>query len=129
MSVFSFDTSQMPLVVVEYPDNVAVGDYYALFARYRELCALHQRIAWVVDFRRFNPLTATPEMRKKAAECFAASRDVLQRSTVCEARVVDNLTARGVLIGFDWLTGTKWPTKNFGTREAAERWCREQLTR
>lgn len=129
MATFTFDLSQTPLIVAEYPDDVGVGDYYALFARYRELCAQHHRIAWVVDFRRFNPLKATPEMRKMAAECFAESRDALMRSTVCEARVVDNLTARSVLIAFDWLTGTKWPTKNFSTREAAERWCREQLLR
>jgi hypothetical protein len=126
---FTFDLSQVPLIIVDYPDTVGMGDYYALFARYRELCAQHQRVAWLVDFRRFNPLGGTPELRKQAAECFAESRDAIMRSTVCEARVVDNLAARSVLIAFDWLTGTKWPTKNFSTREAAERWCREQLLR
>jgi hypothetical protein len=128
MAAFTFDLSQTPLIVVEYPDDVRAHDYDVLFAQYRVLCDAHQRIAWIVDFRRVNPLSATPELRKKAADCFAESRDVLQRSTVCEARVVDNLAARAVLIAFDWLTGTKWPTKNFGTRAAAERWCREQLS-
>jgi hypothetical protein len=129
MSTFNFDMSQAPMIVVEYPDSFLIEDYYTLFARYRDLCAQHERIAWVIDFRRFNPVTAPPEFRKQAAACFAESREVLIRSTVCEARVVDNLAARSVLIAFDWLTGTKWPTKNVGHREAAERWCRDQLLR
>lgn len=128
MSDFRFDLSQVPLIVVEYPDTIDETYYRALFSRYRELCGMYDRIAWLIDFRRYNPIGATTAMKKKAAECFAESRDVLLRSTVCEARVVDNIAARAVAIAFDTLTGTKWPTKNFGTRDAAERWAREQLT-
>lgn len=129
MSRFTFDVSALPLIVVGYPDNVTVDDYYGLFEEYRALCAVHPRIAWLIDFRRFNPLSGTVELRKAAAACFAASKDVLLKSTVCEARLVESTAARGVLIGFDWLTGTKWPTRNFGKRDSAERWCNEQLLR
>ncbi len=55
-------------------------------------------------------------MRKAAAACFATHKDVLLRSTVGEARIVESTAARGVLIGFDWLTGTKWRTRNFAKR-------------
>jgi hypothetical protein len=127
MSDFHIDLSQAPLIVVEYPDVVDETYFRALFGRYRELCGQYNRIAWLIDFRHYNPIGAPPAVRKKAADCFAESRDVLLRSTVCEARVVNNIATRAVAIAFDTLTGTKWPTKNFGTREAAERWCREQL--
>jgi hypothetical protein len=129
MSAFKFDLSQAPLIVVEYPEDVEVTYYRTLFSRYRELCAIHPRIAWIVDTHLTNPLRATPEMRRMAAACFAESRDVLMRSTVCEARIVPNIATRSVVIAFDALTGTKWPTKNFGTRDAAERWCREQMAK
>jgi len=129
MRHFEIDDTAAPLIVVSYPDHVTVEDYHGLFERYRALCGVHARIAWLVDFRRFNPLSGTAELRKAAAACFAASKDVLLKSTVCEARIVENTAARGVLIGFDWLTGTKWPTRNFGKRDSAERWCHEQLLR
>ena len=129
MAEFAIDVSRLPLVVIDYPDEFTIDDYRAVFLRYRALSLAHPRIAWLVDFRGFNPLLASPELRKAAAVCFAESKDVLMKVSVCEARVVDSVAARGVLIGFDWLTGTKWPTKNFGRFEAAERWCLEELAR
>jgi hypothetical protein len=129
MSGFRFDLSQVPLVVVEYPDTIDETYYRVLFARYRELCAIHPRIAWLIDTQRTNPIVVTPRLRRVTAECFAESREALMRSTVCEARVVPNIAVRAVVVAFDTVTGTKWPTKNFSTRDAAERWCREQLAR
>ncbi|HEY1098550.1 MAG TPA: hypothetical protein VGF99_06465 [Myxococcota bacterium] len=129
MAEFQLDLSGLPVVVVGYPDRVSVDEYRALFTRYRDLCREHSRIAWLIDFRRYNPVLVTPDVRRAAADCFAEFKEDLLRSTVCEARVVDSVAARGVLIGFDWLTGTKWPTKNFGRRESAERWCADMLAR
>ena len=129
MYPFAIDDTAAPLIVVSYPDHVSVNDYYGLFERYRVLCGQHARITWLIDLRRFNPLSGTPEMRRTAATCFAAAKEVLLKSTVCEARIVEGTAARRMLIGFDWLTGTKWPTRNFGRRDSAQRWCSEQLLR
>ena len=103
--------------------------YRNLFDRYCELAAVHSRIAWIIDFRPFDPLASSPENRRAAADCFVEARDALQKNTVCEARVVDNSAARSALIGFDWLTGITWPTRNFAHRHSAERWCLEELAR
>lgn len=44
MSVFEIDDSAAPLIVVGFPDDFSIEEYYGLFARYRSLCEVHPRI-------------------------------------------------------------------------------------
>ncbi|MCA9640430.1 MAG: hypothetical protein KC492_07020, partial [Myxococcales bacterium] len=110
---FAVDSRNAPLVVVSFPASLSVEHYRRLFEHYAELAEKHSRIAWLIEFRAFDPVTAPAAVRRASAEIFAEYRDQLMRSTVCEARVVENTLSRGVLTAFDWLTGSKWPTRNF----------------
>jgi hypothetical protein len=121
------DSSRLPVVLVTFPEAFSHDEYVALFERYAELCRQHDRIAWVIDFQRFDPVRAPQDLRRAAADVFATYKSQLIRSTVCEARVVQNTASRGILTAFDWLTGKKWPTQNFATRAAAECWAAERL--
>ena len=119
---FVVDSRAAPLVVVTYPEQASAGDYEALFAHYAELCRSHRQIAWLIEFRAFDPVTASAAVRQRSADVFARYRDRLRRSTVCEARVVDSAASRGVLTAFDWLTGAKWPTRQFSSYGEAAVW-------
>ena len=121
------DDSRAPLVFVVYEREVDEGDYELAMARYRELSRQHSRIGYVIDFRRFDPVFASPIVRSKAARLFADNVAVLARSTVCEARVVANPISRGVLVAFDWITPPKWPTENVATMEEALAFVRRYL--
>ncbi len=127
MAVIEVDDGHMPLVVETYPEAFSQEEYEALFERYAELCRQHDRIAWLIDFQRFDPVRAPPDLRRAAANVFAQYRDQLLRSTVCEARMVQNTASWGILTAFDWLTGKKWPTRNFATLASAELWVQERL--
>lgn len=121
------DDSCAPLVFVVYEREVDERDYVGAMARYRELSEQHARVGYVIDFRRFDPVFASPIMRSKAARVFADNVAVLARSTVCEARIVANPVSRGVLVAFDWITPPKWPTENVGTAEEALAFVRRYL--
>jgi hypothetical protein len=121
------DETRAPLILVTYPDQPTPDDMRELFAQYADLSRRHEKVAYLIDFRAFNPISAPASHRKVAADLFAEYRAVLQASTVCEARVVESGFARGVLTAFDWLTGAKWPCANFGTMQRAEAWIESHL--
>ncbi|APR87730.1 hypothetical protein A7982_13079 [Minicystis rosea] len=127
MHDFRIDESSWPLVVVTYPEATTGSQYRALFERYVELSKRGDKIGYLIDMRKFNPITAPAALRKIAADTFAEHRDVLVRATICEARVVESPVTRGVLTAFDWLTGQKWPCHNFTSMDEAERWVRARL--
>lgn len=124
---FTIDTTLLPVVVVTYPDTVTADDYRQLFEHYAILCEAHPRLAWLIDFQAFDPLGAPAPLRRAAADCFAQYRDPLLRVSICEARVARGTLSRGVLTAFDWLTGAKWPTRNFETRAEADRWIADHV--
>lgn len=121
---FVVDARDCPLIVVTYPDSVDLEAYETLFKEYARLAAAHDRLAWLIDFRAFNPITAPARVRYASAEVFARYRERLLPSTLCEARIVESMLARGVLTAFDWITGGKWPTENFKCQEDAMRWIK-----
>ncbi|MFW5876087.1 MAG: hypothetical protein ACOCXM_05075 [Myxococcota bacterium] len=123
---FEVSTEKWPVVVVRYPKSVPEGGYKVLFEKYRELAAHGEKIAWLIDFLEFDPVWAPAKVRKEVADLFAEHREILLECTLAEARVVVNPLSRGVLTAFDWLTGHKWPTRNFATFEQAEAWIAEQ---
>jgi hypothetical protein len=127
MTRVDVDESRAPLIVVTYPPAVTEQEFRDLFARYVELSRRLPRVAYLIDFRHFNPLFVSPRQRQEAAQLFAENRHTLTHATVCEARVVASPVARGILTAFDWLTGSKWPCRNFETFAEAERWIAEQL--
>jgi len=126
---FEIDASKLPVVVVTFPPTVSAEAYQELFAQYGELSRKHPRMAWLIDFQSFNPVSAPAPVRRAAADCFSHYRAQLIPVSICEARVVQSLGARGVLTAFDWLTGAKWPTRNFESRLEAERWIDLQIVR
>lgn len=121
------DESQWPLVVVTFPPSITIEGYRALFQQYVAMSRRGDKIGYLIDMRKFNPLTAPAAHRKAAADTFAENRDVLVKATVCEARVVGNSLTSGVLTAFDWLTGQKWPCANFTSMTEAERWVSARL--
>lgn len=129
LSAFRIDESTAPVIRVIFPDVVTLPAYEKLFDEYMRLCDLYPRVGWLIDMRSFNPVTAPAPIRKAAADVFARGRAKLLQSTVCEARVVESAAVRGVLMAFDWLTGSKWPVKNVATVKDAEAWIAEQLRR
>ena len=126
-NAFVIDVSRAPIIEVRYPPLVTIESYSALFDHYVELCRTYSGIAWLIDMRDFNPETATPAVRRAAADVFARAKRELSASTLCEARFTESAAVLGVLTAFDWLTAGKWPCKNFGTREAAEAWLNEMV--
>ncbi len=121
---FVVDARECPLIVVTFPAAVELEAYEKVFEEYARLADAHRNLAWLIDFRAFNPITAPAKVRYASAEVFARYRDRLLPSTLCEARVVESMLARGVLTAFDWITGTKWPTDNFKRQDDAMRWIR-----
>ncbi|MGE0326952.1 MAG: hypothetical protein AB7K71_29785 [Polyangiaceae bacterium] len=121
---FVLDARRCPLVVVTFPGSVEIEAYEALFEQYARLAAAHTNLAWLIDFRHFNPITAPARVRYASAEVFARYRERLLPSTLCEARVVESMLGRGVLTAFDWITGAKWPTDNFKRHDDAMRWIK-----
>ncbi|MCA9627873.1 MAG: hypothetical protein KC766_09410 [Myxococcales bacterium] len=119
---FVVDGRKCPLIVVTFPDWADLAAYEALFEEYARLAEAHRDLAWLIDFRAFNPITAPSPVRYASAEVFARYRDRLLASTLCEARVVESMLGRGVLTAFDWITGRKWPTENFKRQDDAMRW-------
>ncbi|MCA9627872.1 MAG: hypothetical protein KC766_09405 [Myxococcales bacterium] len=124
---FAVDSREAPLVVVTFPTEASTPQYELLFEHYAELCQKHSRIAWLIEFRGFDPVKAPASVRRQSAQIFARHRERLQRSTVCEARVVESTVSRGVLTAFDWLTGSKWPTRQFASFSEAAAWARKML--
>lgn len=127
MEDFQVDESRWPLVVVTFPSVVTIEMYRALFQQYATLSFRGDKIGYLIDMRRFNPVTAPASLRKAAADVFAANREVLIKATACEARVVESTLTSGILTAFDWLTGQKWPCANFTTKPDAERWALAKL--
>ncbi|MCA9640429.1 MAG: hypothetical protein KC492_07015 [Myxococcales bacterium] len=121
---FVVDARKCPLIIVTYPGSVDLEAYEVLFEEYARLAAAHQHLAWLIDFRSFNPITAPARVRYASADVFARYRERLLPSTLCEARVVESMLGRGVLTAFDWITGSKWPTENFKREDDAMRWIK-----
>jgi len=124
---FEIDESQRPIIVVTFPAMVSPEAYKELFRQYVSISNRGEKVGYVIDMRRFNPIAAPAAMRRLAAETFAAARPHLVKVTVCEARVVSSAITRGVLTAFDWLTGSKWPCRNSTSMSDADRWVREQM--
>jgi hypothetical protein len=123
------DDSRAPVIVVTYPDAPTIDDFRAAFEKYRAISERHPRVAYLVDFRRFDPVTAPAATRKEAAKVFERYRPILARVTVCEARVVENVLSRGIVTAFDWITPQKWPCANFARATEAEAWIAKQLAK
>jgi len=126
---FRVDESRWPIVVVTFPATVTIEEYRQLFNEYDRISARGERVGYVIDMRLFNPFKVNAAVRKQAAQTFDAHRDVLMKVTVCEARALASPLTAGVLTAFDWLTGQKWPCKNFTSMEDAERWVSAMMDR
>lgn len=123
----SIDDSRWPMVDVQYEGPLGEQDYRDAFVRYAELARRGEKIVWLIDMRRFDPLSVDASARKAAAAVFEQHRDVLIPVSVAEARIIESFVTRNVLTAFDWLTASnKWPCQQFATKGGAETWLRDR---
>lgn len=123
----TIDDARWPLVDVEFVGNVSKDDYRSAFARYAELAERGDKVVWLIDMRRFDPLSVDASTRRAAADVFELHRDALISVSVAEARIIESFVTRNVLTAFDWLTGgNKWPCEQFATQAGAETWLRDR---
>jgi hypothetical protein len=121
------DDARWPLVDVHFIGTVSTEDYRSAFARYAELAKRGDKIVWLIDMRRFDPLSVDASTRRAAADVFAEHRDALMSVSIAEARIIESFVTRNVLTAFDWLTGgNKWPCEQFATHHGAETWLRDR---
>ncbi len=121
------DDARWPLIDVHFEGSVAKDDYRSAFARYAELAQRGEKLVWLIDMRRFDPLTVDAATRKAAADVFELHRDALMSVSIAEARIIESFVTRNVLTAFDWLTGAnKWPCQQFATKAGAETWLRDR---
>ena len=123
------DSSERPIVLVRYPAVFDATAYRHLFEHYAKLAESGEPICWLIDFKAFNPVSASASLRKEAAAVFEQYVQVLAPVSVCEARVVGSGVARGVLTAFDWLTGSKWPVCNVASFGEAYRFIEGELAK
>jgi hypothetical protein len=123
------DDSRIPLVRVTFPDNVPLEELHSLFARYELLSRRHPRVAYLIDFTRYNPVLAPNDVRKTLSDLFVRHRETLLPVTVCEARIVPSMVVRAALTAFDSITTQKWPCASFATEREAVAWIDERLAR
>lgn len=129
MAEIPVDESRLPIVVVTFPDLVTGEQIRTLFARYDLLSRRHPRIAYIIDFTRFNPALGPGDVRRAIDERFREHREVLMRATLCEARIVPSMLIRTALAAFDAIAPQKWPCAHFATRREAEAWVAQHLAR
>jgi len=121
------DDARWPLIDVHFVGDVSKDDYRSAFARYAELAKRGEKVVWLIDMRRFDPLGVDASTRKAAADVFAEHREALMSVSVAEARIIESFVTRNVLTAFDWLTGAnKWPCEQFATQTGAETWLRDR---
>lgn len=98
-------------------------EYEEIFQQYARLAEPGQALLWLIDMRRFDPLTADAATRKMAAGVFHRYHARLRPVSVAEARVTEDRMTRFILTAFDWLTiADKWPCQQFASLAEAERW-------
>lgn len=125
---FRIDASERPLVVVRYPTTPTLAGYRAAIDHFVELAGAGGRIAWLIDLRIFDGLSVSAATRREAARIFDDARPALAKVSVCEARVIESLVARGISTAFDWLAGPPWPVTAVPTMDEARRWIATHLT-
>lgn len=115
--------------VLRYPDTFRLGDFRQLFLDVKRLNPTRKRHAVLIDFRKMNPLSMSPEARRESAEVFQEHGDYLEATCIAEARVAPNPVIRGILTVFDWLGPKPWPINSLHSGETAELWLQGQLVK
>lgn len=129
MGGIEIDKTNSRIWLLRYPDTFRVGDFRQLFVDVKRLNPDCYKHAVLIDLRRMNPLSATADIRREAAEVLQENMEHLEATTVAEARVAPNPLVRGMLTVFDWLQPKAWAINNVVTGPAAELWLRAQLQR
>lgn len=125
---WSFDESELPILLVRYPREGGIGALEAAFEVYREVSRRSERVAYLLDMRRYDPIGQSAQTRRRAGELYERHAEELAKTAVCEARVVSNPVVKGVLVAFDWIKGDSlWPCRNFTDMDEARAWIAEQL--
>lgn len=128
----SVASDRLPVVDITYHAAIS-GDHFA--ADFRESLGECARLArrgeplvYLIDMRDFDPLRASPQVRREAAHIFLLYADRLLPVSVGEARIITNPLTRNLVTAFDWLTSaSKWPSQHFASLETGERWLRGLL--
>lgn len=122
-----FDDSEAPLCRVIFPRHATVEAIDMMFQTYVAWAHKHKGIAYFIDMRAFNPLTAPPEIRRVFTEYFARHRKEIEGSTLVEARVVSSVLTQGILTAVDWVTKSTFPKRIFTDVHAAEKWLHKRI--
>jgi hypothetical protein len=125
------NTSRWPLLVARFPPvatRESLADFYSQWQRETEARGRH---GVIVDFAGFNPVFASPVLRKLAAEEVERRRAMFDRYLLAEARVVRDPLTRGIVTAFDWLVGNSFarPKRIVGEFAEAEAWIVRELRR
>jgi hypothetical protein len=124
------DASSWPLLIFLYPRIATAETVRDLYETWDEFLPRGPH-AVLSDLRRFNPITASPQVRRMAALEVEKRREVLQRLLIAEARVVTDPVVRGLVTAFDWVVGSTFtrPLRNVRSREEAETFLRAEIAK
>lgn len=121
---WEFDDTMWPLLRVSAPATHGDEDfdsYLALLARYRQL---GQSYAILYNLGGGKGLTAGQRAKQAA---YIAESVTAGSKLAGVAFIAHNAVQRGVLTAIFWIQKMPWPTKVFGSTEAAHRWLQTLL--
>lgn len=127
MTEISIDYRRAPLIVVTFPRIITTAQVHDLFERYTLVAQRHRRVGYVFDVTHLDLLASPGEIRGAFSDAFSAHFEVLQRSTVCEARVSRSTLLRAALNAFDMLRTQKWPCAAFATVDEGVSWAWDRM--
>jgi hypothetical protein len=116
-----------PLVEMRIHRDVTVEDIDAAYDVLESIAKRGERHAHWTDLREIQPLSISPQLRKRFAERERRLFPLAGSLIVADVRIVDHPITRGLLTAFEWLVGeTPWPVKNVGSDAEAIAWLREK---
>jgi len=120
-------TDRFPLVLVVYPEEVALDDLPTFRAELRKVYA-RGRLAVVADIGRVRAAISTAEARTAIARVIDSVTMEFPGIVACEAIVADSAWLRGAVVAYTWLKRDRsYPTRVFKDRTAAITWARACL--
>jgi hypothetical protein len=133
MARIPVDVSRWPLFVARFPrEGVDEVDVLNFYGRWEEEMAKRGRHAALIDMRQMSPLVVSPKLRRFAADQVVKRATLWNDYLVAEARVVDNIVARGVVTAFDWLVASSQLVRahrNMVSEADAEAWLLGELAK
>lgn len=123
-----FGVVEEPILFVEYPAATTREFVAEVFDLFLEVGARWGKVAYVFDMIRFDPTTASPELRALFTETYVKHRAAIEAATLCEARIVRSIPVEQLVSTIDWkVEGRSYVEASFPNRSAAVLWTRQQV--